>query len=56
MAAAAPSPALRRLAQGGGAHLYFRERVEVVSKEPEADAKHILRDFTRRAFRRGGDG
>lgn len=27
-------------------------RVEVVSKNPEADAERILRDFTRRAFRR----
>jgi hypothetical protein len=28
------------------------KRVEVVSKNPEADAKRILRDFARRAFRR----
>jgi hypothetical protein len=28
------------------------KRVEVASKEPEADAERILRDFTRRAFRR----
>jgi hypothetical protein len=28
-------------------------RVEVVSKNPEADAERILRDFARRAFRRG---
>lgn len=27
-------------------------RVEVVSKDPEADAERIIRDFTRRAFRR----
>ncbi len=30
----------------------FRDRVEVVSKDPEADATRILRDFARRAFRR----
>jgi hypothetical protein len=30
----------------------FRNRVEVVSKEPDADAERILRDFARRAFRR----
>lgn len=29
-----------------------RNRLEVTSKEPEADAERILRDFTRRAFRR----
>jgi hypothetical protein len=29
-----------------------RERLEVVSKEPLADAERILRDFARRAFRR----
>jgi hypothetical protein len=29
-----------------------RNRVEVVSKNPAADAERILRDFTRRAFRR----
>ena len=29
-----------------------RNRVEVVSKDPEADAERILRDFARRAFRR----
>ncbi len=29
-----------------------RDRVEVVSKEPVADARRILRGFTRRAFRR----
>jgi mono/diheme cytochrome c family protein len=29
-----------------------RERLEVVSKEPEADAERILRRFARRAFRR----
>jgi cytochrome c553 len=28
------------------------DRLEVVSKNPEADAERILRDFTRRAFRR----
>jgi cytochrome c553 len=28
------------------------DRLEVVSKDPEADAERILRDFTRRAFRR----
>ena len=28
------------------------DRVEVVSKDPEADAERILRDFARRAFRR----
>src|SRR5262249_44970767 len=30
----------------------FNKRVEVVSKNPEADADKILRDFARRAFRR----
>ena len=30
----------------------FRDRVEVVSSEPLADADHILRQFARRAFRR----
>ncbi len=30
----------------------FRNRVEVVSKDPEADAERVLRDFARRAFRR----
>ncbi len=30
----------------------FRNRVEVVSKDPEADAERILRAFARRAFRR----
>jgi hypothetical protein len=29
-----------------------RERVEVTSQDPEADAERIIRDFTRRAFRR----
>jgi hypothetical protein len=29
-----------------------RNRLEVTSKNPEADAERILRDFTRRAFRR----
>jgi mono/diheme cytochrome c family protein len=29
-----------------------RDRLEVVSKDPEADAERILRAFTRRAFRR----
>jgi len=29
-----------------------RNRLEVVSKDPEADARRILRDFARRAFRR----
>jgi hypothetical protein len=29
-----------------------RDRLEVVSKDPEADAGRILRDFARRAFRR----
>src|SRR5260370_36739795 len=28
------------------------DRLEVVSKNPEADAERIVRDFTRRAFRR----
>jgi len=37
----------------GPAPIYnFRDRVEIISKEPEVDAKRILRDFTRRAFRR----
>jgi hypothetical protein len=30
----------------------YRNRVEVVSKDPEADAERILRNFARRAFRR----
>ncbi len=30
----------------------FRDRVEVVSEQPLVDAERILRDFTRRAFRR----
>src|SRR5262249_41003040 len=29
-----------------------RNRLEVVSKDPESDARRILRDFGRRAFRR----
>ncbi|MBN9520746.1 DUF1592 domain-containing protein [bacterium] len=29
-----------------------RNRVEVMSKAPEADAEHVVRDFARRAFRR----
>jgi mono/diheme cytochrome c family protein len=33
-----------------------RNRVEVTSKDPEADAERLLRDFTRRAFRRAVTG
>lgn len=40
------------MAQGKAPIYNFSDRVEVVSKDPEADAKRILRDFTRRAFRR----
>ncbi|MCE9534471.1 MAG: DUF1592 domain-containing protein [Planctomycetes bacterium] len=37
----------------GKAPIYnFSDRVEVVSKDPEVDAKRILRPFIRRAFRR----
>jgi len=36
----APAPAFNK-----------RDRVEVVSKDPEADAERILRAFTRRAYR-----
>jgi hypothetical protein len=35
------------MAQGPAPIYNFRERVEVVSKDPEVDAKRILRDFTR---------
>src|SRR5262249_43510824 len=38
--------------QGPAPSYNFRNRVEVVSKDPEADAQRILRDFARRAFRR----
>ena len=50
-----PPPSHRRIfgdlpqVAGTGNH---RHRLEVVSKNPEADAERILRDFTRRAFRR----
>jgi mono/diheme cytochrome c family protein len=51
-----PSASHRRLfgdlAQGPAPIYNFRDRVEVVSKEPEADAERLLRDFLRRAFRR----
>ncbi len=40
------------LAQGPAPIYNFRDRVEVVSKDPVADAERILRTFTRRAFRR----
>lgn len=40
------------LAQAPAPIYNFRNRVEVVSKEPEADAAHILRRFARRTFRR----
>jgi hypothetical protein len=51
-----PPPSHRRLfgdlpqVAGTGNNRY---RLEVTSKNPEADAERILRDFTRRAFRRG---
>jgi hypothetical protein len=51
-----PPPSHRRLfgdlAQGPAPNYNYRDRVEVVSKDPEADAQRILLDFTRRAFRR----
>jgi mono/diheme cytochrome c family protein len=40
------------LPQGPSPIYNARDRVEVVSKEPEADAERILRKFVRRAFRR----
>lgn len=40
------------MGQGPAPAYNFRDRVEVSSKVPEADARRILRDFTRRAFRR----
>jgi mono/diheme cytochrome c family protein len=40
------------LAQGPAPVYNNRNRVEVISKEPEADAARILRSFARRAFRR----
>jgi mono/diheme cytochrome c family protein len=40
------------LAQAAAPVYNFRERVEVVSKDPEADAERLLRAFLRRAFRR----
>jgi mono/diheme cytochrome c family protein len=51
-----PPPSHRRifgdLAQGPAPIYNYRNRVEVVSKDPQADAERILRNFTRRAFRR----
>ena len=49
---AEPSPDLRRPAAEARADLQLPQRVEVVSKNPEADAERILRAFARRAFRR----
>jgi cytochrome c553 len=40
------------LAQGKAPIYNYPQRVEVVSKDPEADAEVILRAFARRAFRR----
>lgn len=40
------------LPQGPAPTYNYPKRVEVVSKDPEADAKRILGAFTRRAFRR----
>ncbi len=40
------------LAQGPSPSRESRERVEVISSNPEADAERILRRFVRRAFRR----
>ncbi|HJZ55150.1 MAG TPA: DUF1592 domain-containing protein [Gemmataceae bacterium] len=39
------------LAQGPAPVFNSRTRVEVVSKDPEADAEQVLRQFARRAFR-----
>jgi mono/diheme cytochrome c family protein len=51
-----PPPGHRRLfgdlAQGPAPIFNYRDRVEVVSKDPQADAERILRSFARRAFRR----
>jgi len=51
-----PPPSHRRifgdLAQAPAPIYNFRNRVEVVSQDPEADAARILRAFARRAFRR----
>jgi hypothetical protein len=40
------------LAQAAAPDYHHRDRVEVVSKKPQADAERILRAFLRRAFRR----
>jgi len=40
------------LAQGPAPNNNYRDRVEVVSKDPAADAERILRPFVRRAYRR----
>lgn len=40
------------LAQGSFPAYNFRERVEVISSDPQRDADRILRSFARRAFRR----
>jgi hypothetical protein len=51
-----PPPSHRRifgdLAQDPAPIYNYPKRVEVVSKDPEADAERILRGFMRRAFRR----
>jgi hypothetical protein len=51
-----PPPSHRRLfgdlAQGPAPISNYRDRVEVISKDPVADAERILRTFARRAFRR----
>jgi mono/diheme cytochrome c family protein len=51
-----PPPSHRRifgkLPQERVTHLDGSRRLEVVSKDPMVDAERILRDFTRRAFRR----
>ena len=51
LAAAEPSPDLRRPA-AGARRRPTPNRLEVVSQQPLVDAERILRDFTRRAFRR----
>lgn len=51
-----PPPSHRQvfgdLAQGAAPIYNYRDRVEVVSKDPLADAERVLRAFARRAFRR----
>ncbi len=51
-----PPPSHRQLfgdlPQGPAPIYNYRDRVEVISRDPEADAERILRTFARRAFRR----